>query len=45
MWAIFQGIAGIAIRAAKYGFVEISHLALCSAILDLACGWPVEPTA
>lgn len=29
----------------EYGFVEISHLTLCSAILDLACGWPGEPAA
>ena len=23
----------------EYGFVELTHLALCHAILDIACGW------
>jgi D-sedoheptulose 7-phosphate isomerase len=27
------------IRACEYGFVEISHLSLCHAVLDLDMGW------
>ena len=27
------------VRADEYGFVEISHLALCHAVLDLEMGW------
>ncbi len=29
----------------EYGFVEIGHLAICHAILDLSMGWRAEATA
>jgi D-sedoheptulose 7-phosphate isomerase len=33
------------VRSREYGFVEVSHLALCHAILDIDMGWgqPAEP--
>ena len=27
------------VRSGEYGFVEVAHLALCHAILDLDMGW------
>jgi D-sedoheptulose 7-phosphate isomerase len=27
------------VRSSEYGFVEVAHLALCHAILDLDMGW------
>jgi D-sedoheptulose 7-phosphate isomerase len=27
------------VNSGEYGFVEIAHLALCHAILDMAMGW------
>ena len=34
-----QGDVNLYIASPLYGFVEISHLALCHAILDLTMGW------
>lgn len=34
-----QGDINFFIRSNEYGFVEIAHLALCHAILDLDMGW------
>src|SRR5262245_46760173 len=28
------------VRSGEYGFVEIAHLALCHAVLDIDMGWP-----
>ena len=33
------------VRSAEYGFVEIAHLALCHAILDLDMGWGARQAA
>ena len=33
------------VPSGEYGFVELTHLALCHCILDLACGWAAEGEA
>lgn len=33
------------VPSAEYGFVEIAHLALCHAVVDLAQGWPAWKSA
>jgi hypothetical protein len=37
------GDVNLNIRAHEYGFVEISHLSLCAAMLDLDMGWGLPP--
>lgn len=37
-----QGDVNMWVNSGEYGFVEIAHLALCHAILDMAMGWGVE---
>ena len=37
-----QGDTNVWVNSGEYGFVEIAHLALCHAILDMAMGWGVE---
>ena len=32
------------VRSSEYGFVEVAHLSLCHAILDLEMGWGLAPT-
>ncbi len=34
-----MGAINLYVPSGEYGFVEITHLALCHAILDLAAGW------
>ncbi|MGE4221104.1 MAG: SIS domain-containing protein [Alphaproteobacteria bacterium] len=34
-----SGDVNLYVPSAQYGFVEITHLALCHAVLDLAMGW------
>ena len=31
------------VRSKEYGFVEVAHLALCHAVLDIDMGWGKEP--
>lgn len=38
-----MGDANLYVPSAEYGFVEITHLALCHCILDLAMGWRGAP--
>lgn len=33
------------VRSSEYGFVEVAHLSLCHAILDLDRGWGARPAA
>jgi D-sedoheptulose 7-phosphate isomerase len=37
-----QGDINMWVNSGEYGFVEIAHLALCHAVLDMAMGWGVE---
>ena len=37
-----QGDINLWVNSGEYGFVEIAHLALCHAILDMAMGWGVQ---
>ena len=39
------GDVNIYVPSREYGFVEISHLALCHAVLDLEMGWGKKHTA
>ncbi len=39
------GVMNLYVANGEYGFVEICHLVLRGAILDLARGRPVEPAA
>ncbi|MDP7603753.1 MAG: SIS domain-containing protein [Alphaproteobacteria bacterium] len=34
-----QGDLNLYVPASEYGFVELSHQAVCHAIVDIACGW------
>jgi D-sedoheptulose 7-phosphate isomerase len=34
-----SGDVNFYIRAREYGFVEVAHLALCHAVLDIDMGW------
>ena len=40
-----MGDVNLYVPSSEYGFVEITHLALCHAILDLAMGWGTEDVA
>lgn len=40
-----MGDVNLYVPSSEYGFVEITHLALCHAILDLAMGWGTEDAA
>ena len=33
------GDVNLYVPSGEYGFVELTHLALCHCVLDLACGW------
>jgi D-sedoheptulose 7-phosphate isomerase len=37
-----QGDVNMWVNSGEYGFVEIAHLALCHAILDMAMGWGAQ---
>lgn len=37
------GDANVYVPASEYGFVEITHLAVCHAMLDIALGWRQDP--
>jgi D-sedoheptulose 7-phosphate isomerase len=39
-----MGDVNFYIRSREYGFVEVAHLALCHAILDLDMGWGAKKT-
>jgi D-sedoheptulose 7-phosphate isomerase len=39
------GDRNLYVSSAEYGFVELTHLALCHAILDVACGWTPQSIA
>lgn len=39
------GDVNLYVPAAEYGFVEISHLALCHAVLDFSMGWDAAAAA
>lgn len=39
------GDMNLYVPAAEYGFVEISHLALCHAVLDVSMGWGASAAA
>jgi len=39
------GDYNIYVPAQEYGFVEVTHEALCHAVLDIACGWGAETAA
>lgn len=34
-----RGDVNLYVESGEYGFVELTHLALCHCVLDLACGW------
>ncbi len=40
-----SGDVNFYVRAKEYGFVEVAHLALCHAILDLDMGWGLQQAA
>jgi D-sedoheptulose 7-phosphate isomerase len=33
------GDLNVYVNSGEYGFVELTHLSLCHAILDIVCGW------
>ena len=37
-----QGDVNMWVNSGEYGFVEIAHLALCHAVLDMAMGWGAQ---
>ena len=36
------GDVNLFVPSGEYGFVELTHLALCHCVLDIACGWRPE---
>jgi len=39
------GDINVYVPSSEYGFVEITHLAVCHAMLDVAMGWTGEATS